>query len=59
MSSWSNAQILRAVLVLAGAATLFGMIDVVIGSNSRRDTARLERRVHELEREVEALRTRP
>lgn len=59
MRNWTNGQLLRAVLVLAGAATLFGLIDVVLGTGARRDTAKLERRVQNLERELDALRKRP
>ena len=59
MPSWTNGQILRAVVVLAGAATLLGLVDVVMGANSRRDTAALERRVQHLERQLETLRNRP
>jgi hypothetical protein len=56
MRSWTNGQLLRAVVVLAAAATLCGLVDVVLGARGRDDVARLEQRVHELEREVEALR---
>ncbi|MHC4956422.1 MAG: hypothetical protein ACYTGZ_21480 [Planctomycetota bacterium] len=57
MRSWTNGQLLKAVVVLAAVATLFGIIDVVVTASGRNETKQLEKRVHELEREVKALRT--
>lgn len=56
MRSWTNGQLLRAVVVLAAAATFVSLVDVVLAARRRGEVARLERRVHELEREVETLR---
>jgi hypothetical protein len=55
MRSWKNEKLLRAVVVLAAAATLIGVIDVLAGASDRRDAARLEKRVGELERRLESL----
>jgi hypothetical protein len=56
MRSWTNGQLLRAVVVLAAAATLASLVQVVLAARGRGDVARLEQRVRELEREVTTLR---
>jgi len=58
MRSPTNRQLLLAVVVLAGAATLAGLVDVVQGARARGREAELRRRVWALERDLEDLRAR-
>ncbi len=58
MRSLTNRQLLLGVVVLAGAATLFGLVDVVQGATARGREAKLRVRVQELERDLGTLRAR-